>query len=225
MKSYGAFRTPKLFEYLFPGAMWGDSDINNAPLYLTFDDGPDPINTPAVVEVLKHYNIPAAFFLKGKKIPGNESLISSMVENGFQVGYHGRTHATWWLRSKSFKMNEMNPEELFPGATGQFTKDPFFLRAPFGRIDPTVFRIAQYLNGVIVQFRLVIGDWLPGKSRDILLNDLETRVQSGDIVALHDGGRNGHLLPEILDTFIPRWIESGKTFNSLKNLYTSRLCT
>jgi len=220
--SYGVIRTPKFLEYIFPNALWGDEGSQPGSLFLTFDDGPDPENTPQVLDVLKRYNIPAAFFLKGYKIAANKGLVASMIEDGFLVGYHGKTHATWWLRSKSFKSNEMVPDKLPFGTEDIFPQNPLFLRAPFGRIDPSVMRYAESINAVIVQFRLVIGDWLPGKSGDILLNDLDTRVQSGDIVALHDGGRNGYLLPGILERFIPDWIEQGNTFKSINSLYSSR---
>ena len=60
---------------------------------LTFDDGPDPIQTPKVLKVLKEYQATACFFCIGHKIKGNEALLKSMVTEGHLIGNHSYSHS------------------------------------------------------------------------------------------------------------------------------------
>ena len=53
---------------------------------LTFDDGPDSLQTPKVLQVLKEYQATACFFCIGHKIKGNEALLKSMVTEGHLLG-------------------------------------------------------------------------------------------------------------------------------------------
>lgn len=55
---------------------------------LTFDDGPDDIVTPALLDVLRRHGATATFFLMGSKVPGNESLVRRIVAEGHELGNH-----------------------------------------------------------------------------------------------------------------------------------------
>ena len=55
---------------------------------LTFDDGPDSVQTPKVLEVLKAYQVNACFFCIGKQIKGNEKLLQQMIAEGHLIGNH-----------------------------------------------------------------------------------------------------------------------------------------
>ena len=53
---------------------------------LTFDDGPDSVQTPKVLEVLKAYQVNTCFFCIGKQIKGNEKLLQQMIAEGHLIG-------------------------------------------------------------------------------------------------------------------------------------------
>ena len=69
--------------------------------YLTFDDGPDPIQTPKVLKVLKEYQATACFFCIGHKIKGNEALLKSIVTEGHLIGNHSYSHVQLNMLSSS----------------------------------------------------------------------------------------------------------------------------
>ena len=60
---------------------------------LTFDDGPDSLQTPKVLQVLKEYQVTACFFCIGHKVKGNEAILQKMVAEGHLIGNHSHTHS------------------------------------------------------------------------------------------------------------------------------------
>ena len=71
---------------------------------LSFDDGPDPVNTPLVLDILKKHNVTALFFLIGKKVKGNEALIRRIHEEGHLLGSHSYSHDPtmgFWSRERT----------------------------------------------------------------------------------------------------------------------------
>src|SRR5215510_5088185 len=61
---------------------------------LTFDDGPDPLGTPAVLDVLEVARTPAVFFVTGEQATRSPSLVAEAVARGHEVGIHGHRHQT-----------------------------------------------------------------------------------------------------------------------------------
>ena len=84
------------------GAVWASASIHS-PFYLrslcrrseagavvalTFDDGPDPVRTPELLEVLARHDVKATFFLTGKQVAANPELVRRIVAEGHVVGNH-----------------------------------------------------------------------------------------------------------------------------------------
>ena len=63
---------------------------------ITFDDGPDPIQTPKVLKVLREKHIPACFFCIGNKIKGNEELLRQIIKEGHHIGNHSFSHSGYF---------------------------------------------------------------------------------------------------------------------------------
>ena len=64
-----------------------------ACIALTFDDGPDPIITPQVLDILKRHNARATFFMLGYHVPGNEAVVKRIHQEGHEIGNHSWAHA------------------------------------------------------------------------------------------------------------------------------------
>jgi len=67
------------------------SDRNGGHI-LTFDDGPDPIVTPLLLDLLQEYKVQAVFFILGINVPGNEHIIKRIVDEGHLLGNHSYHH-------------------------------------------------------------------------------------------------------------------------------------
>ncbi|MFD1949644.1 polysaccharide deacetylase family protein [Sphingomonas arantia] len=185
---------------------------------LTFDDGPDPTWTPAILKILKARHVPAAFFVIGENAVTHPALLNDIVAAGSEIGNHSYTHPNLALESARGTRLELNAtQRLIEAYTGRSTR---LFRAPyFGDAEPTtrdeldpVLAAQQdgYLN---VGLHVDPNDWQrPGA--DSIVNQVVTQVgndsaeQSAQVILLHDGGgdraQTVAALPRIIDTLRAR---------------------
>ena len=104
---------------------------------LSFDDGPDPVLSPEILDVLKKYKVPAGFFLIGKKISGNEALVKRICEEGHIIGNHSFSHSNLWDFMSSEKM-AADIEKTVSAIRDVTGKSPRYFRPPYGVINPMV---------------------------------------------------------------------------------------
>ena len=86
---------------------------------LTFDDGPDPVWTPKVLDLLKAQKVKATFFVVGTEVAAHPELARRIVAEGHQIGVHTFTHANLsttagWRRSLELRQSQL----ILAGATG-----------------------------------------------------------------------------------------------------------
>ena len=75
-----------------------DTHPNNRPtLCLTFDDGPDLVYTPQLLDLLDYWQIPAAFFVVGRQASAHPDLLHRMEAAGHTVGLHSNIHKSVYL--------------------------------------------------------------------------------------------------------------------------------
>ena len=116
-------------------------------IYLTFDDGPDPTYTKAILDVLKKYNVPATFFVLGSKANNNKELIKREIAEGHAIGIHTWSHdyATVYKSSDSF-WNEVNKTKDAIKSIANY--DTYLIRFP-GGVSNTVSR--RYSSGIMTR--------------------------------------------------------------------------
>ena len=170
---------------------------------LTFDDGPDPKWTPAILSVLEKYHVPATFFVIGENGVGNRSLLQRMVADGDEIGNHSYTHPNMADESRTGVSLELNAtQRLIEAYTGRSTR---LFRAPyFGDAEPTTpdelgpALQAQQRGYTVVGLHVDPDDWKrPGVAAIVQTTiDEVTAVDgpsntvdhSANVVLLHDGG-------------------------------------
>jgi len=81
---------------------------------LSFDDGPNREFTPRVLSTLAQYNAPATFFVIGKNIPGNESILKQIDAAGHSIGNHSYTHSFFvdLKARKALRMSSTRPQRV-----------------------------------------------------------------------------------------------------------------
>jgi peptidoglycan-N-acetylglucosamine deacetylase len=165
---------------------------------LTFDDGPDPLWTPRILDILKQENVPATFFIIGENGQANPNLVRRIVSEGHDIGNHTYTHPNLGEIPGSITDLELNAtQRLIESLTGRAT---MLFRPPyFGDAEPTTpdevepIVSARRLGYLTVGLRVDPGDWaLPGTSEivqrtigGVTETDPDLR---GQVVLLHDGG-------------------------------------
>jgi peptidoglycan/xylan/chitin deacetylase (PgdA/CDA1 family) len=169
-----------LHDWLVGGAVFRLASPGVAP---TFDDGPDPERTPALLDVLARAGAKATFFLVGKCAAAHPDLVRRIAGEGHAIGNHTFTHA--WLPGLSARRIEAELarcQDVLADVTGA---RPRLVRPPYGQRDFRFYRIARRLGLTPVLWSLDSRDWTGASSETILRR--ARRAGPGDVVLLHDG--------------------------------------
>src|ERR1700712_4925355 len=101
-------KTPWLLKKLYPKLVW-DVDQAGRCIYLTFDDGPIPIVTPFVLNILKQYNAKATFFCIGDNVQKHQDVFEQLKSEGHAIETHIYTHRGGWATDdKTYLENYKN---------------------------------------------------------------------------------------------------------------------
>ena len=108
----------------------------DAPVALTFDDGPDPVLTPAVLDALDRLGLTATFFCTGAHVERHPRLVAEIVARGHAVGTHGYTHGHHLLRSPAWVNRDL---DAALAASAEAGVTPRWFRPPYGQASgPTL---------------------------------------------------------------------------------------
>jgi peptidoglycan-N-acetylglucosamine deacetylase len=172
---------------------------------LTFDDGPDPVHTPRVLDVLDAHDAKATFFVIGKKAEAHPEVVKQIVERGHDVGVHGYAHDRLFsLRGpRRVERDLKRAVVVVEKITG---KRPTLFRPPIGHTNPTIARVAERLDLTVVGWSVAGYDGIArAKAKDVVTR-VRRGLENGAIVLLHDAAeRSDHepvgpkALPDILD--------------------------
>jgi peptidoglycan-N-acetylglucosamine deacetylase len=178
-------------------------DRSNRPrlIALTFDDGPYPIFTPMLLDVLHDLHVPATFFLIGRDAEEWPSLTRRIEADGNEIGDHTYTHPNLDQETA----DEVRKEILQGGATlWALSHDPaarILMRPPHGRYTERTLKIAQQLGYYVVLWTDDSGDW-----RTVTVAQLQRHLliyaTAPEIVLLHSGKlATIEALPRVVERF------------------------
>jgi peptidoglycan/xylan/chitin deacetylase (PgdA/CDA1 family) len=154
-------------------------------VYLTFDDGPAPAWTPRVLELLARHRARATFFVVGRHAVAHPELVRQAYAAGHGVGNHTWTHRRLTrLGAGALEAEVGATSAAIQRATGAPVR---CLRPPYATVDAASAERARALGMRLVMWDLDTGDWRrPGAG--VIAGRVLSRVRSGDVVLLHDGG-------------------------------------
>ncbi|MEI7576498.1 MAG: glycosyltransferase [Armatimonadota bacterium] len=200
-------------------------------ILLTFDDGPDPKYTPQILDVLRKYNAPAAFFFVGANVEANPQLAQRAYDEGHDVGNHSFSHPNLGFVSDERVALEINATfRVIESATG---RSSILFRPPYNAdSQPETSSEVRPVDIASQRGFLTIGenvdpnDWDPNftdangiqrrrTAEDIVrltLEDLDRREgtgEEGNIVLLHDAGGPRDETVKALDQLIPTLRKKG----------------
>ncbi|HEX5340842.1 MAG TPA: polysaccharide deacetylase family protein [Gammaproteobacteria bacterium] len=153
---------------------------------LSFDDGPDPVVTPQVLDALAETGAHATFFVIGKSLAAQPELAKRMLAEGHVLGNHSWQHSRWQnFRFPAWHVREIQRgEQAIAAATG--SAGPVLYRPPVGLKSGELARAACRLGLTLVAWSLHSHDTrLPGPER--IAQRVLGKIRGGDIVLLHDG--------------------------------------
>lgn len=169
------------FSFYLPVTSRGNSGEN--AVAITFDDGPDPLTTPLLLNLLEKYQIKATFFITGKKAAGHPELVEQLVSRGHLVGNHSYNHSYRVL----FRAGRSIVEDI-QAAQGVFNNlgiIPLAYRPPAGLTSPGLKSALMKTGLYAVNFSCRS---LDGGNRRIsnMAGKILNRIQPDDIILLHD---------------------------------------
>ncbi|MEV0304097.1 MULTISPECIES: polysaccharide deacetylase family protein [Streptomyces] len=188
-------------------------------LVLTFDDGPDPVWTPRVLDVLKKHDAHAVFFVTGTMASRYPDLVQRMVDEGHELGLHTFNHPDLSLQSKKRIDWELSQNQLaLTGAAGVRTS---IFRPPYSSfsaaMDNKSWPVTEYIGGlgyITVVNNTDSEDWKrPGV--DEIIRRATPENGEGAIVLMHDSGGDRSQTVEALDTMLPDLKKDGYAFDNL----------
>ncbi|NUO40687.1 MAG: polysaccharide deacetylase family protein [Streptomyces sp.] len=211
-----AYRLQPLTGYGPPRAAPGRTPVRREPLLrvngrgrtmvLTFDDGPDPRYTPAILDTLAEYDVRAMFFVCGEMAVDNKDLLARMSDEGHIVGNHTWSHPLLTRLSRGRIRSEMErTSDVIEEAYGE---RPQWFRAPYGAWNRAAFQLGSELGMEPLAWSVDTLDWsTPG------VGTIERRVENGAapgvVVLSHDAGGDRSQSVRALRDYLPRLLDSG----------------
>ena len=187
--------------------------IEGQSLYLTFDDGPDPVWTPVILDILEAAGVMATFFVIGKQARSIPSMVRRVAAAGHTIGNHTWSHRHPWTMSPIGARREVSDGTAAISDVLGFPPD--FFRPPHGRVRRCMLDEAENAGQTAVLWSLSAVDWGPLGHADRIAHRLG-KAGPGDIVLMHDGGDNKPAqLSRVLPAFLGRAQSSGLNMRSL----------
>lgn len=152
---------------------------------ITFDDGPDPVYTPQILDILKKYDVKATFFMVGKHVEMFPEVAERIVEEGHEIGNHTYSHKNLLFLSKEQAEKEvLDSQKAIEKITG---RKPELFRPPRGLYSQAVREIIEEHEYKLVLWSLSSRDWTEISARQIR-DQIVLHVSGGDIILFHDSG-------------------------------------
>ena len=157
---------------------------------LTFDDGPSPLYTPQVLDVLRRYQTPATFFVVGYHALQYPDLVRAEARAGMTVGDHSFDHPNYppfaALTTGQIDTEIARGRDALRG----LAPPPRLFRPPGGSFSPYVEAAAHRLGLRVTLWSVDPTDWAVGVSSGQIVARVLGAVRPGSIVIMHDGGGN-----------------------------------
>jgi len=184
-----------------------DDAAQRGEVSITIDDGPDPVVTPQVLDILDRYQAKATFFCIGRQAEKFPELCREIVRRGHAIENHSLSHY-WYLSLLdpwSIHREVSEAQKVLSNICGE---TPKFFRPTAGLRNPA-------LEPVLAHCNLKLCSWSKRgfdtrvDDPDAVLRSLTRDLKGGDILLLHDGNaaRSSEDKPVILDV-LPRLLDS-----------------
>jgi peptidoglycan/xylan/chitin deacetylase (PgdA/CDA1 family) len=192
-------------------------DTQELLVALTIDDGPDPLETPKILDSLKRHGAQATFFLITSRIPGNEELVQRMVKESHELANHlGYDYPSIRLDPGEFERQLVESDEEL----SKFA-DVRWFRPGSGWYNGTMLSIIQEHGyscalGSVYPFDPQLG------SSWFITRYVLWKIQPGSVIVLHDYGSRGARTAAALDTILPELARRGYRVVTLSELVDSQ---
>ena len=177
-----------------PASVYWTGNTTRKEIALTFDDGPNPLKTPALLDALDKAQAPATFFVVGSRAEAVSEILHRMAARGDEVENHSYTHPNMNLLIPSVAEGEiLRTSVLIRALTGH---SPHFFRPPGGNANAGVQKIARSYGLSLAYWTVDVLHAEDIGSSSGLIDYVLGHIHPGSIVLMHNG-------PDVTTASIP----------------------
>lgn len=182
-------------------------------VYLTFDDGPHPATTPALLGRLAEEDLLATFFVVGAQAQAHPALLLALAEAGHQIGHHSMHHkqGVAFSSAKQWRAELEAADQTFENILHW---RPKLFRPPVGITTPSLAKALDGQGRIAVGWTCRSGDWFTKDPQKVARRILRS-LKPGAIFLLHDHPHPGASALEVLDLILPQIRAQGYRFAAL----------
>ncbi len=198
---------PLLYRLLFPECLWRLKRRGGKPVvFLTFDDGPIPEQTPWVLDVLDRYGIKATFFMVGDNVRRHPDLYEEVKRRGHSYGNHTMHHLQGMkVKAVRYLRDVAEADSLIKSS---------LFRPPHGLLRwKQAAALKEHFN--IVMYDLVTRDYSKKLTPDEVFANVRKYARNGSIIVFHDSLKSGENMRQALPRSIEWLLEQGYEFQPL----------
>lgn len=197
---------PFFYRLLFTEAIWRILQRGKKVVYLTFDDGPIPEETPWVLDVLDRYGVKATFFMVGDNVRRYPELFEEVKRRGHSYGNHTMHHLQGLkVDAKTFFRDITEADRLIGS---------ILFRPPHGIISPLqTSLIKRHYN--IIMYDVVTRDYSKRVTKEQVLDNVKRYTRNGSIIVFHDSLKAHEKMRYALPRAIEWLREQGYEFRAL----------
>ena len=183
-----------IFTYVLPSALVWQVKTEEKKVYITFDDGPIPLLTEEILEILEEYNAKATFFCVGENVKRYSGIYRQILDQGHSVGNHTFQHLKGWTTNNAEYIENINEARKYI--------DSSLFRPPYGLMS---YRQAKALakDYKVIMWSVLTKDYDPDITEEQCLQIAVNGIKPGAIIVFHDNikARNKVLyaLPKLLE--------------------------
>lgn len=161
-------------------------DATRAEVYLTFDDGPHPDNTPRVLDALRDLSAKGTFFVVGKSAAQHPELVRRIVREGHTLGHHSYYHRKPGTTSALALMREVSATRHLLSSVAGRDAAPSLFRPPLGALTTAKTLSLWAARQRIALWNVDPRDYSATSTSEITSWFDENPLQAGDVVLMHD---------------------------------------
>ncbi len=198
----------RIIKFIFPSVL---IKTTSDGIHITFDDGPHPAATPAVLNILRERNISATFFFLGRNAQQYPDIAKQVVLEGHQIGNHSYLHTNLFFKNKSLvKEQIIQTEEILESNLGRRTR---FFRPPYGYLNLTILNLLKEIGYKCVLWNIDSKDYRSNKQE--IEKRIPDRILNGSILLFHDNHHTAMKLHTYLPDILDKLIEKKYIFKTL----------
>lgn len=197
---------PFFYRLLFTEAIWRILHRGKKVVYLTFDDGPIPEETPWVLDVLDRYDVKATFFMVGDNVRKYPEVFEEVKRRGHSYGNHTMHHLQGLKENATTFFRDITEADQLIGS--------ILFRPPHGIISPLQTKlIKRHYN--IIMYDVVTRDYSKRVTKEQVLENVKRYTRNGSIIVFHDSLKAHEKMRYALPRAIEWLKEQGYEFRQL----------